>query len=164
MAELIAKLGIDWKLLLAQIVNFLILLWVLKRYAYTPLIRLLDQRSKKISKSMEDAKKIEVELDLMAKEKERVMNEARKDAQALLEDARKDAAGLVAQTRTAAKAEAAQVLRGAEQEARRVKDNIVAEAKVELADLVVRSTENVIRVKLDPATDRKLIDEALKAG
>ncbi len=162
MSELLQKLGIDWKLLLAQIVNFLILLWVLKRYAYRPILRALSERSKKIAKSMDDAKKIEVELEVLAQERERVMAEARKEAQSLLEGARQDAAALLARTKEEAKAEATAVTQAAEHEVRRMKENIVNEAKGELADLLVRSTEKIVRVKLDSTSDAKLIDEALK--
>lgn len=161
MSDLIAKLGIDWKLLIAQIINFLILLWVLKRYAYRPILRALSERSKKIAKSIDDAQKIETELEALAREKERVMNEARQEAQALLEGTRKEAATLMARARDEAKAEAAAMLLTAAQEARRIKDNVVAEAKDELADLIVRGAEKIVRVKLDPATDAKLIKETL---
>src|SRR3989344_8250900 len=57
--ELLTKLGIDWKLLLAQIVNFTLLVGVLTYFVYRPLLNLLDQRREKIRKAMEDAKHIE---------------------------------------------------------------------------------------------------------
>ena len=57
--ELLSKLGIDWKLLLAQVVNFGILLGVLTVFVYRPLLDLLDARRERIAKAMEDAGRIE---------------------------------------------------------------------------------------------------------
>lgn len=162
MSDLVTKLGIDWKLLLAQIVNFLVLLWVLKRFAYGPIIRALAKRSKTIEQSLVQAKEIETERNRLAEEKQAELAKARAAAQQLLGEARQDAEAFLAQSREQAKQEAAAVVKAASQEAKRTKDAIVAEAKQELADVVVASAEKVIRVKLDTAADRKLVDEALR--
>ena len=53
--EALANLGIDWKLLLAQVVNFVVVLLVLRRFAYQPMLRLLDERTHKIEKGLADA-------------------------------------------------------------------------------------------------------------
>lgn len=53
--EALANLGIDWKLLLAQVVDFVIVLLVLKRFAYQPMLKLLDERTAKIEKGLADA-------------------------------------------------------------------------------------------------------------
>ena len=55
MQELITKLGIDWKFLIAQIVNFLVLLFVLYKFAYGPILAMLEKRQKKIEKGLKDA-------------------------------------------------------------------------------------------------------------
>mgnify|MGYP001588456271 CR=1 FL=1 len=60
--ELISKLGIDWKLLVAQIVNFFILLFVLYKFAYKPVLEMLEKRSKTIEKGIHDAKASEERL------------------------------------------------------------------------------------------------------
>ncbi|MBI4089959.1 MAG: F0F1 ATP synthase subunit B [Candidatus Kerfeldbacteria bacterium] len=162
MSDLVAKLGIDWKLLLAQIVNFLVLLWVLKRFAYGPIMRALDNRSKRIEQSLAHATAIEAERTKLEEGKQAELQQARVEAQALLGQARQDAEAFLAQAREQAKMEAAGVVKSASQEARRMKNEIVAEAKQELADVVAASAEKVIRVKLDASADRKLIDEALR--
>lgn len=163
MNDLITKLGIDWKLLLAQIINFLILLWVLKRFAYKPILGALDKRSKKIADSLEQAKQIETELAAMAQEKQRVVSQAHHQAQKIIEEARQNASAYLEQTQTQAKAEAAAVVQSAAREARAMKDAVVAEAKDELADLIVVATERVVRVKLDAASDQKLIAQSLRS-
>lgn len=162
MAELFNKLGIDWKLLIAQLINFAILFWVLKRFAYQPILGVLEKRSKRIAQSLEDAKKIDTEMVALASEKERVVNEARTEAQKIIEGARADANSYLEKQREQAKADAAAVVKTAEAEARRAKDGIVAEATSELAALVVAAAEKVVRVKIDAPTDRKIVEDALK--
>lgn len=161
MNDLITKLGIDWKLLVFQIINFFILLWVLKRYAYKPILGALERRQQMIAKGVEDAKKAEEGLSRLEQEKERVLREARKEEQSIVEAARKDAVEYTVQSREVAKAETAVMLEAARREAVRTKETIVREAKTELADLVVAAAEKVIRAKLDPATDRRLLEDAL---
>ncbi|PIR50188.1 F0F1 ATP synthase subunit B, partial [Candidatus Peregrinibacteria bacterium CG10_big_fil_rev_8_21_14_0_10_54_7] len=57
--ELLTKLGINWQLLLAQIVNFAIVVGVLSFFLYKPLLNLIDTRRERIRKAMEDAQRIE---------------------------------------------------------------------------------------------------------
>ncbi len=163
MEDLVAKLGIDWKLLLAQIINFLILLWVLKRFAYKPILRALDKRSKKIAASLEQAKQIETELAAIGQEQERVVSQARHQTQKIIEQARQHASVYLEQTQVQAKAEAATVVQSAEREARAIKDAVVAEARDELAEVVVAATAKVAHIKLDAARDKELIEQTLRS-
>jgi F0F1-type ATP synthase, subunit b len=101
------NLGLDWKVLIAQIVNFGLLLILLKKYLYKPLVKAIDDRNKKISGALDDSKKIEEKLknietkevellnlarqkarkerdeivDIALKEKEKIVDEARVSAQ-----------------------------------------------------------------------------------
>src|SRR3989338_11410320 len=92
--ELIEKLGIDWRLLLAQIVNFLILLFVLTKFAFRPLIKMLDGRAEKIQKSLENAQKIEKNLEEANKQKEAIILEARHGAQDIISQTKKESEDL----------------------------------------------------------------------
>ncbi len=57
--QIFSTLGIDWKLLLAQLINFAILIGVLGYFVYTPILRLLDERRERVKKAMDDARHIE---------------------------------------------------------------------------------------------------------
>ncbi|MFA5800107.1 MAG: hypothetical protein WC840_04070, partial [Candidatus Peribacteraceae bacterium] len=71
--ELLTKLGINWQLLLAQIVNFLIVLGVLGAFVYKPILNLLDARTERIRKAMEDAKRIENQAKEMEEQRQRAL-------------------------------------------------------------------------------------------
>ncbi len=164
MAELVEKLGLDWKLLLAQIFNFLILMWILKRYAYGPILKALEQRRQKIQQGLEDAKQAQLELSVIEQEKARILQAAHAEANTIAERARQEAMTYADRSRQTAKGEAAALVAAAKREAERAKEQVVVEAQAELADLVAASTEKLIRVKLDGPADRKLIDAMITAA
>lgn len=142
--EILAKLGIDWRLLLAQIVNFAILLAILYKFVYKPLLALLEKREKMIAKSVEDAHAIEERLRDTEKGAQEVFTNARKEATHILEVAgqtaeerrkaavektKEDLRHIVEQTRTMLKSE---------------KETMMQEARAEVAHLVVQATERVL--------------------
>ena len=88
MDELIRKLGIDWKLLVAQIVNFVILLFLLKKFLYKPLINLMNKRREKIIEGLEKAKKGEEEFVKIAELREKELAKIQKEAEGLIQKAK----------------------------------------------------------------------------
>jgi len=162
MAELFTNLGIDWKLLIAQIINFAILFWLLRRFAYKPILGMLEKRRTTIEKGMQDAKTIEERLAALEGEKGKIIADAQTHAHTIVETASKDSAKFSAKSRNEAKAETAAMIATAKQDVERMKDSIVADAKAEIADLVVAGTEKIIRVKLNASSEKELISDALR--
>lgn len=87
MAELLHNFGVEWKLLLAQAVNFFILLFLLKRFAYRPILKMLAQRRQKIVKGLEDAKAAEVKLQKIDTIKDTVLADAHTQELRILQEA-----------------------------------------------------------------------------
>lgn len=160
--EVLLKLGIDWKLLLAQIVNFLVLLFVLRKFAYRPMLDFLEHRSKKIEVGLRDAKKASEKLtELEAKEKE-VLSNARREAAELLRAAKESAAKtgdlLVAESHREAERILDEARRKIEAEGERFRSDM----KGELTDLVLRATEKVLGEKMASEKDEALVREAVR--
>ena len=82
--ELLNSLGINAKLLIAQIVNFLILLFVLYKFAYGPVLRMLDERTKKIEKGMKDAEASGKKLEEIAAKEKGILDEAKNQAKEIV--------------------------------------------------------------------------------
>ncbi len=80
------SLGFDWKILVIQLINFGVLYVVLKKFLYTPILKLLDDRKKGIEKSLSDSKKIEVELAKLEEQKNKILDEAKKDSNKLKDE------------------------------------------------------------------------------
>lgn len=160
--EALANLGINGKLLLAQVVNFAILLWLLKRYAYQPMLRMMDERSARIEKGLKDAASAEERLrDMEIKEGE-VLASARAEAKKLLTDA--DAA---AKKRDEAKImetedRVRKLLTEAESKLTADRAKMLEQAKSELADTVMLAVEKVLKEKMDASKEKELIEKVIK--
>lgn len=162
MAELFTQLGVDWKLLLAQMVNFAVLFWILRRYAYRPILNALERRRQTIAKSLDDAEQIATERKLTEQQREEILHQTRAEAQSMLERAQTEAARLVERAQTEAAKETAVIRDRAKRDAAREKEQVVADLQGHLADLVSASTEKVIGVKLSAAADQRLIADAIR--
>jgi len=155
-------LGIDLKLLIAQAVNFLILLFLLQRFAYKPIIKMLDERREKIEKGLSDADKAKIELSKAEEESERIREKAFKEANEILENAKK-ASNLKAEETIKKAAQQADKIRShAAEEALLAKDKAMTSAKLELSDLFVLGLQKIVGNELDDKTKMELTKKAIK--
>lgn len=161
MGELISKLGIDFRLLIAQIVNFFILLFVLYRFAYKPILNALEKRSKRIEQSLKDAKAIEEKMKASDAAYEAKVTEAEKKAEAVMVEARAQAEQLRESMLAGAKTEIQALVVKTQGEVAELKHQVLAEAQSELADLVVEASGRVISEKLTDAKDLELVRKAV---
>lgn len=116
--EIIKDFGIDWVLLGAQAINFLIIAYILKRFAYKPILGVLQERQNTIKKGLKDAEEAQQLLD-QATEKERaILRKAQNEAKKLLDDAR---------------AQRDEVLRQSEETTRKEADRMLREAREQIA-------------------------------
>lgn len=160
--ELIEKLGIDWRLLIAQIVNFLILLFVLTKFAFKPLIKLLDERRATIEKSLENADRINKNLEDAARQKEELILKARHGAKDILEEAKREAIKvrdeLIRETRN----EVSKFLESGRSQLERDKEQMRKELRAETAELVIEATKKVLRGTVDEKVNREYVNRILK--
>ncbi len=161
MAELFEKLGIDWKLLIANTATFFIVLWVLRKFAFKPLMAVMDKRQKAIGDGLDAAKQSQTELKAIQDEKQRVMEQAKTEALQMLQATQADAAKLRQQLIDQAQADATALATKTRAELDRQKVQMLAEAKSELADLVVSATEKVIGDQFDAKLSKKLASQAI---
>lgn len=159
--EFIENLGIDLRLLIAQIINFLILLFVLYKFAYRPIVNLLDKRAKTIAKSLDDAKEIELKLQASQTVYEQKIAQAEQRSTAIVAEARQSAEHLKSEMIDQAKIEVAAIVTKTQAEVASLKDQVITEAKAELGDLVVSATESVLAAKLTEPDDLALVKKAL---
>lgn len=160
--ELLANLGINGKLLLAQAVNFLILLFVLHRFAYKPVLKMLNDRTNKIEKGLKDAEESHKKLAEVSEKEKEILNSARKEAQEILkktEDMAKKSKDEMAQE---AKAQAEKIIFDAMAGIESEKAKMLREVKAEVAELVVMAAEKVIGEKIDAEKDKEIIEKAIK--
>lgn len=161
MDELIKTFHIETSLLIAQIVNFAIVLGVLYKFAYKPVLKVLNDRTKKIDKGLKDSEMAAKKLgEIIEKEKETMIN-AKKEAQEIIKKAEMDAKGNANSLMLEARNSADKLLDDAKKQIEQEKEKIISEAKAEVANLVILATEKMIGEKLDVNKDRELIEKSL---
>jgi len=162
MSELLTKLGIDWKLLIAQIVNFLVLLFVLWKFAYGPIVAMLEKRQKKIEKGLKDAEEAHKKLEESAELQKDILKKARIEAKDIVEKAYMQAEKSKSELAAEAKVQAEKIIVSAKAEIEQEKQKTIAEIKSEIGGLVVAATEKIVGEKIDEKKDKELIEEAIK--
>lgn len=163
MLELFAKLGIDWKLLIAQIINFLVLLFILYKFAYGPILAMLEKRQKKIEKGLKDADAAHKKLAESEEKEKEILKHARVEAKGIIEKAREIAEKEKSEIADEAKAQSKKILTAAKAEIEREKQKTLAEIKTEIGGLVIYAAEKLVGEKIDEGKDKELIEKAIKS-
>jgi F-type H+-transporting ATPase subunit b len=160
--ELISKLGIDWKLLVAQVINFLILLFVLKKFVFGPVLAKLEQRKGMIAKSVNDAKHAEDTLKDMETSRAQMLAATKKRTLEMLEEAANAAEKTKNSIVEAARAEAQAIFDQGKLQIAREKEKMLKEASDELGLMVVRAAEKIIEREFSPEDQKRLVSSAVE--
>ena len=159
---IIGMFGLNWKLFLAQLVNFAIILFILWKFVFGPVIKGMQDRTKKIEDSLNDSDRIEKEKTEFETWKQQEMTKARSEAGMIIGQAKETAETTKQNILEQAKTEQNALVEKAKQQLEAEKQKVVLEAKSEIANMVVASTEKILRAKLDSKADSKLIAESMK--
>jgi F-type H+-transporting ATPase subunit b len=149
-----------WKLAF-QVINFLILLYLLNRFLFKPVLARLDERSAKIAKGLEDAKVAARDRELARAEREAAVAEARKEANEMIARANKIAEDTRNEILTSARADAEKVSTRAREEIVAEKDKAMAEIRGQVAELALAAAGKLVRRQMDDPTQRRLVEEFL---
>jgi F-type H+-transporting ATPase subunit b len=159
--KIFSAFGLDIKILIAQLINFGILLFVLWKFAYKPMFKILDDRKKKIEDGIENAAKAEVKLREISEEEKKIMIEAKKEAAKILDEARLMAEESRKRNIDKTKEEIGQLINQEKENMRQEKAEVLKSINREVADLVMITVEKVIEEKMSGAKDEELIKKAI---
>lgn len=161
-AKIARTFGVDWPHLLAQIVSFSIMCAVLYRWAYKPVLKMLEDRRKVIALGQANAEQIRAELARTESMRQEVIAKANADATRIIEEAHAAAARVQDRETQKAIAGAEQILAKSKEAASRDYERMLAELKREVGHLVVQTTASVTRKILNPEDQRRLAEETVK--
>ncbi len=161
MSELLTSLGIDWKLFIAQLINFSILVFVLYKYAYRPVLKILDERTKKIEKGLMDAEKSNKKLKEIEQEEKEVLIKAKKEAKNIINKAEEQAEINKAELVKVAEKESEKIIQKAKKVANEQKDKMMTEVKAEVSGLVAIAVEKIIDEKINDEKDMDIIKKVI---
>jgi F-type H+-transporting ATPase subunit b len=160
--EGLARLGFNLPLLLAQVVDFFILLGLLYLFLYKPVLKMLDDRSKKVEESMKQTEAIKEQLARTEEESQKRINAASKEGQNIIASAARTGEEVRKQALEDAKKDAETVIERARAEIQHERDEAIGELRREFADLTILAAEKVIDKSLDKEAHRKLIEDTLE--
>lgn len=159
---LLGALGIDGRLFVTQLIAFLVLLAILRKWVYPPIIRSIDKRQESLDATVKEAAEARKALEKAESKADDILVAARKEADALIARSSEASANAILAAETKAKERAEQIVA----DARVTLDGDLRKAqallKKEAVSLVAAATERVIGEKVDAAKDAKLIENALK--
>lgn len=159
--EIFSALGIDTKILIAQLLNFAILVFVLWRFAYGPILDFLEKRRAKIEEGIDNFKKAEKKLEEISEKERKVLSEARKESIQILDEAKNQAEKNKESILEEAKKLSDEVITKAQFQIKTEKEKAIKEVQIEIGDLVIAVTEKVLEEKLK-SEDAKFIERKIK--
>ncbi|OGY28299.1 MAG: ATP synthase F0 subunit B [Candidatus Woykebacteria bacterium RBG_19FT_COMBO_43_10] len=159
--EILKDFGVEPILLLAQIVNFVILLYILKRFLYKPILKVLDERKKRIETSMNQSAEIQKKFEEVSQKQQEILDEAKKESTRIIGTAKNEAKILTNQIQTEANTQAEEIMKRNQQSLQLEKQKMISEAKQELIDVVASATERVVERSLTKADKDRLVKKSV---
>jgi F-type H+-transporting ATPase subunit b len=162
LSDVATTFGVNWPHLGAQIISFSIMCAVLYKFAYAPILQMLEARRQQIASGLANADRIKAELARIEAERREVLVRAEAEGKQLIQEARAAAARAQADEQRKAIAEAEQIIVRAREAAERDRDRLRAELRSEVGRLVVQTTAAVTGKILSDEDHRRLADETTR--
>ncbi len=156
-----AELGVSWSLLVAFMINFVILLALLGKFLYKPVLKMLDERAQKIRESMEQAETIRRDYEQAKATVQSQIEKGRQEAQAIIAQAVQKGEALKEEAKTEASSQAKAIVEKARLQLEAERDRMVEDLRKEFVSLLILASEKVIRQSLDKEKHSRLIEETL---
>ncbi len=167
MGEVLGQLGISGPLLLSQIVNFVILMVLLRLFLYQPVLNMLEKRKERIAQSLKDVERSSNAAAEAEKERAKILEEARREATEVRAQSARDAERIAQEIRSRADTEATDIRMKAQADAEAQVQTVMAEAKKQVADLAITATEQLLGRELQNRDEQeRFVNEylALQSG
>ena len=155
------SLGVNGLAILLHAINFLILLFLLQRFLYKPVMTMLDQRATTIRESVEAAERARQESARADQERLEALREARRQAEEIVTRAQQEADRIRSERLAQAQDEAQRIVTRAQEEATAERQQAMQELQGQVADLAVLAASRIISRSLDPQAHRALVEEFL---
>jgi len=161
-SQICKNFGVDWPHFTAQLFLFLVAYFVLSRYAFGPLMKILDERRKRIEEGQLNADKIKKQLAEAELRYQEVLRKANEDALVMIEESRKNNEAFSKREMEKAVKDSAAIVERARHEIISDRNRMVEEVKKEMISLVIKTTAKVAGKVLSPEDQKRLSEEAVK--
>lgn len=161
--ELFEQLGIDPKLILVNIIGFIVLVSILKKFLYGPITQMIASRADEIRSTYEAAEAEKAAMEQLRKDYEKRMSEIETEAHEKIQAAIKEAHGIRDEIVADARGRAGNILLRGEEELTRERDKTVAAIRQDVANLVIDASSRLLERSMDDQAHRKLIDDFISS-
>jgi F-type H+-transporting ATPase subunit b len=148
-------LGIEWPLLISQLINFLILIVLMRMFLYKPVLNMLNTRKERIAQSMRDAERVSAAAREAEAEKGKILDQARREAQEIRAQATRDVEKIAQDVRSRAEVEATEIRMKAQADAAKQTELALADANKQIADLAIMATEKLLGRELEKKSEQQ---------
>lgn len=159
--DFLKDFGVEPLLLLAQMVNFAILLFILKRFLYKPILKVLEERKNKIATSMKQSEQIQKKFEELDVKQQEILDNARNESAQIIDGAKSEAKTLANQIQIEASNQTQLSLKRAQETLALEKQKMISEAKREIVSVVTSATQKVIGKMMTKKDNDRLVTEAV---
>ena len=145
------------------VVIFMLLLILLKKFAWKPILKAVDDRNNSINEALASAEKAKSEMEQLSADNDKILNEAHNQRDSIIKEARDIKIKTIADAKNKASIEAEKIISSAKEQIKNEKMKAMTELKNEIADISIQMAEKIIKTELkDAKSQKKLIEEDLK--
>ena len=155
-------MSVDTTLFVATIVTFVVFAVILWKFAWGPLLKIVDDREKTIRDQVDSAEKAAADSKATLAQHQELLRGASRERDELLARAAKDADALRADLQSKARGDAEQILARAREQMTREKDQALAELRAQVADIAIEAASRIVKSSLSEDAQRKLVDDYIK--
>lgn len=163
MLEVLGKIGFDWQVALANLVNFIIIFFLLRKFAWGPIQKVIAERQQKIEQGLEDAEKAKGDLVMAEEIKNKKIEEARLDANEIIGNAQTKADVILSDSKQEAISIRSNIIKDGEKVAEEKKNAIKGEVEKEMSSLIIQGVEKVLKENMTKDMQENYINKSLKA-
>ncbi len=151
-------ISLEWQQILTHILGFVIALWILKKYAWKPLLNMIDERREKIQGDFDKAADELKNAEELRADYEKRMKKAEAEARAKIQEAVREGQGVASDIKETARKEGHELIVRAKEELARDVDKAKVQLKLDIVKMTLAATEKMINEKLDEAKHREMIE------
>lgn len=159
--EVLGKLGFDWKVALANLVNFLIIFWLLRNVVFKKIAAAIKERREKIQAGLDDAEKAKTELMMAGHEKERILTEGHMEVKAMLVDAEAVKSEMIETAKVDAELASRAIKESAMKDIEALAERHAAQIKERSVELIVSGLEKILKEEVDEKKVESMIHRSV---
>lgn len=161
-AQILENFGFDWRIALANLTNFLIIVWILNRFAFKPLAQKVNEREEKIKKGIEDASKASAELQMAEQTSEQAILRARNEANKIIALAQKESEKIISDAKLFQEDQYKQILVKTQKAIDQEKQKMMQDVKKEIMDMVLLVARKFIKDGITKEKQEEIIKKMIK--